>query len=57
MIINFQWILLAPEKDDDLAGKGLPKFDRPLKDVTADQGDDVTLYCNVSGEPFPEVIW
>jgi hypothetical protein len=34
-----------------------PAFRRPLKSIEADEGDTVTLVCDVDGNPTPDVEW
>lgn len=34
-----------------------PAFKGPLKSVDADEGDTVTLVCNVGGNPSPDIEW
>lgn len=41
--------------DDSLMCK--PDFVKPLKDLTIQDGETLTLACSVSGDPEPQVTW
>lgn len=34
-----------------------PKFSKELKDLTVNDGESLTLSCNVTGDPEPQVTW
>lgn len=36
---------------------GAPVFTKPLKDMNAHDGDRVTLECEVTGTPRPQISW
>lgn len=34
-----------------------PEFTKPLKDLTVNDGDMLTLSCTIKGDPDPRCIW
>lgn len=34
-----------------------PKFTRQLKDIFCKDGDNVTLECEIQGQPRPQITW
>ena len=39
------------------APRQIPDFTKPLTDMTAIDGENVQLTCEVSGVPKPEITW
>ena len=40
-----------------IAPTGLPEFSRSPLNTTKNEGENVTLLCNATGEPNPTIIW
>ena len=42
---------------DDNGKNGKPVFIKPLSDIHCKDGDTVTLECEVTGSPRPQISW